>query len=75
VTSDDVQVRPLGAGDHEVWRELFGGYREFYGIAPDEAAVDRVWGWLQDPAHEVGGLVAEVDGTVVACAAVAWAVP
>ncbi|MCW2867746.1 MAG: family N-acetyltransferase [Marmoricola sp.] len=61
----DVRVRPVEAGDHAVWRELFEGYRAFYAIAPDDAAVDRVWDWLQDPGHEVGGLVAEVDGRVV----------
>lgn len=65
MASDDVRVRPLEAGDHEVWRELFAGYREFYEIDPDDDSEERVWGWLQDDAHEVGGLVAEVDGTVV----------
>ena len=27
--------------------------------------LDRVWGWLHDDAHELGGLVALVDDRVV----------
>ncbi|WP_232524908.1 GNAT family N-acetyltransferase [Nocardioides mangrovicus] len=61
-------VRPLEADDHDRWRELFAAYRAFYRLAPDDAVIDRVWGWLLDPAHELSGLVAEVEGAVVGIA-------
>ncbi|MBV9831121.1 MAG: GNAT family N-acetyltransferase [Marmoricola sp.] len=66
--SDDVEVRDLQDGDREAWRRLFAGYREFYECEPSEQVLDSVWGWLHDPDHELGGLVALVDGRVVGIA-------
>jgi len=66
--SDDVVVRDVAAGDREAWRRLFAGYREFYECEPSEEVLDRVWGWLHDDAHELGGLVALVDDRVVGIA-------
>lgn len=63
-----VVCRPPAEGDKARWAELFRGYMEFYHVPPDEAAVDKVWGWLFDPDHEVEGLVAELDGRVVGLA-------
>jgi GNAT superfamily N-acetyltransferase len=63
--STAVDVRPIEPGDHDAWAPLFAAYREFYEIAEDPAVVERVWGWIQDPAHETGALVAVVDGDVV----------
>ncbi|MCW2819223.1 MAG: family N-acetyltransferase [Marmoricola sp.] len=68
MTQGDVRVRPVEVGDRERWRELYAGYRGFYEQAPDDAVLDRVWGWLTDEDHEVDGLVAEVDGVVVGLA-------
>ena len=68
MTQDDVRVRPVATGDREAWRELYAGYRAFYELAPDDTVLDRVWGWLSEESHEVGGLVAEVDGVVVGLA-------
>ena len=66
--SDDVEVRDLQDGDREAWRRLFAGYREFYECEPSEQVLDQVWGWLHDPDHELGGLVATLDGRVVGIA-------
>ncbi len=63
----EVVVRNLETADREDWRRMFAAYREFYECEPeqDEQVLDRVWGWLHDDAHELGGLVALVDDRVV----------
>ncbi|WP_308122950.1 GNAT family N-acetyltransferase [Microbacterium marinilacus] len=63
-----VDIRPVATTDREAWAALFRGYRDFYALTPDEAVVDTVWGWLTDDAHELQGLVAEIDGAPVAIA-------
>ncbi|MET0999033.1 MAG: GNAT family N-acetyltransferase [Marmoricola sp.] len=60
-----VVVRPIEPADHDVWAPLFAAYREFYELEAEPEVVERVWGWLQDPAHEENALVAAVDGDVV----------
>ncbi|MHA7986272.1 GNAT family N-acetyltransferase [Rathayibacter sp. CAU 1779] len=55
-------VRGVEPRDQQRWRELFAGYRDFYELAPDDAVLSTVWGWLTDADHEVRGLVA-VDDT------------
>ena len=61
-------IRPVVPADEARWRELFRGYREFYHLPESEDVVSRVWGWLTDSEHECNGLVAEVDGRIVAIA-------
>ena len=61
----EVVVRPVEPEDREAWAALFRGYRTFYEIDEEPEAVDRVWGWLQDPGHEVDAIVAVLDGQVV----------
>lgn len=61
----DVVVRPIEPADRESWAPLFAAYREFYELEAEPAVVDRVWGWIQDPSHEVNAQVAVVDGDVV----------
>jgi GNAT superfamily N-acetyltransferase len=57
--------RPAEA-DRPGWRRLFGLYAEFYRMPLDDALAGRVWGWLQDPAHPVKGLIAKSStGAVV----------
>lgn len=64
-----VTVRPLRAGDREQWGARFGQYRDFYEYAPDADVVERVWGWLNDPAHESCAFVAcDAGGAVVGIA-------
>ena len=64
----EISVRAVAADDRQRWEELFHGYRTFYENPHDEAVAERVWGWLLDPAHQVEGLVAELDGAVVGIA-------
>lgn len=67
MTSDPVvPVRPLAAADETRWRELFAGYRRFYGLPESEEVVSRVWGWITDPGHECEALVADGDDRIVA---------
>lgn len=63
-----VVVRPVEAGDEAAWKTLYRGYRDFYRLTPDDAVIDRVWAWIQDPATVVEGLVAELDGELVGLA-------
>ena len=64
----EVTIVPL-APEHEAdWRRLYRGYMAFYKRPEDESVLDRLWGWLHDPAHEVQGLVALRDGRPVGLA-------
>ena len=63
-----VEIVTLAAEHHGRWRTLFQGYADFYGRPSDDAHKDRVWGWLMDPAHELEGYVALVDGEPVGLA-------
>lgn len=47
-----------GAEHRGDWDNLYSGYAEFYRTPQTPEMRDRVWGWLQDPAHEVDGLIA-----------------
>lgn len=51
-------VRAVAPGDEAAWRGLYRGYRRFYEMPDDEAAIDTVWSWLGDADHEVDGFVA-----------------
>lgn len=64
----EVLVRPTAAADESAWRQLYRAYREFYKVEHNDAAIDTVWRWIHDPAHETRGLVAEHDGVVVGLA-------
>ncbi|MGN6742975.1 MAG: GNAT family N-acetyltransferase [Amnibacterium sp.] len=68
MTEGDVLIRPLEQADHDRWAELYRGYRAFYELAPSDDVVERVWGWLRDPAAELSAFVAERDGRVVGLA-------
>lgn len=57
-----VTVRPVTPADESAWRELYRGYRDFYGALHSDAALDTVWSWLHDTSHETRGLLACVDG-------------
>lgn len=57
----DLVVRPSRDSDGPQWAELYRGYREFYRLPPDDAVVERVWGWVCEPGHEVNSLVATVE--------------
>lgn len=50
------------------WGRLFDGYNVFYGRTPSTEVTGTVWRWLQDPAHELEGVLALDEGTVVGLA-------
>ncbi|HEY4251559.1 MAG TPA: GNAT family N-acetyltransferase [Roseomonas sp.] len=54
-----VPVEPHHRAD---WERLYEGYAAFYKVAQTAEMRATVWGWIQDPAHEVKALVA-LDGT------------
>jgi GNAT superfamily N-acetyltransferase len=55
-------VRPVRPDDEQRWSELYAGYRDFYRLPQDAAAVATTWGWVIAGQHGLRGLVA-VDGT------------
>lgn len=59
-----VEVRPITdcAAYRADWQRLFTGYVNFYKREMTPEIADRVWAWLQDPAHTLEGLMAFVDG-------------
>lgn len=61
-------VRPARQDDRERWGELYRSYAEFYRVEQSDAAAERVWAWIHDPAHEVGCLLVEAEGRVVGLA-------
>ena len=63
-----MQIRRPVAGDRDAWGALYAGYADFYRVEQTEAMRERVWGWIHDPAHETGALVAESDGKLVGLA-------
>lgn len=61
-------ARPIEGRDRERWRELFRAYGDFYETEFADDVLDRVWGWLLEPDHDVRGFVAEHDGAIVGIA-------
>ena len=51
-------VRRVVRSDQPRWAELFAGYRDFYGLGTDSAAVARTWEWVVGEQHGLIGLVA-----------------
>lgn len=54
----ELRILPPTAAHRAGWDRLYQGYAEFYRVAQTPEMRDRVWSWLQDPAHEVNGLLA-----------------
>jgi GNAT superfamily N-acetyltransferase len=57
-------VRAPAPSDRVRWGQLYAGYADFYRVTQSESDRDQVWAWIDDPAHEVGCLVAERDGRI-----------
>ncbi len=58
---NDVRIVPLAPAHRPEWERLFRCYALFYQRPdPDAAHLERLWGWLQDPTHELEGLVAVI---------------
>lgn len=60
------RVRPPVESDYLRWRELYQGYADFYRTPQPDSAARRVWGWINDPGHEVNALLVEDEGGQVA---------
>ncbi len=44
------------------WRQLYNGYATFYKREMTDDIAENVWRWLNDPTHEVNGIIALADG-------------
>ena len=68
-----VEVRSTAESDSSVWKDLYSGYRTFYRLADDSAAVDRTWQWVIAGEHSMLGLVAVDDQDIpIAFANLRW---
>jgi GNAT superfamily N-acetyltransferase len=58
MTSQNIQILPLGKDHHSAWLPLWRGYQAFYktDIAPEVSAV--TWSRLLDPAEPMGAALA-----------------
>lgn len=50
-------VTDLATTDRQAWEQLYRGYGDFYEVAMPAAKLERVWGWLHDPTHELNAIV------------------
>lgn len=64
----ELVIRPVEPGDLGAWQRLYQCYATFYQRPMDERILATVWGWLGDPAHELEGLLAVLDGHPVGLA-------
>ncbi|WP_456285758.1 GNAT family N-acetyltransferase [Microbacterium sp. JZ70] len=53
-----LSVRPVDARDSDEWAALYRGYRAFYRLPDDPAAVATTWTWVREGAYGLVGLVA-----------------
>jgi ribosomal protein S18 acetylase RimI-like enzyme len=60
-----MDVRAVAPTDRAAWTALFTEYGDFYHSTFDERVLDGVWSWLMDESHEVNGIVAVREGSVV----------
>ena len=65
----EIRVRAVRPEDFPQWRVLYRGYADFYKVDQTEGAAALVWSWVNEPSHEVNGLVAEdTDGRLIGLA-------
>ena len=68
-----IEVRSTEERDSSDWKDLYSGYRAFYQLADDSAAVDRTWQWVIAGEHSMLGLVAVDDQDIpIAFANLRW---
>ncbi|WP_329127733.1 GNAT family N-acetyltransferase [Streptomyces sp. NBC_01465] len=49
VRGEGVRISAVRPEDRALWQPLFEQYCAFYDVDADQAHVDRVWAWIQDP--------------------------
>jgi GNAT superfamily N-acetyltransferase len=55
--------------DHRTaWDELYAGYARFYEVTQTQKMRDKVWRWINDPAHQVKAFLALADAKPVGLA-------
>ena len=67
-SSTPYTVRAIAEADRARWRELYGGYLDFYKTRITEDQLEEGWSWLCDDAHKVRGLVADGPRGVIGLA-------
>jgi len=64
-----IHIEPPTPEDKAAWAALFQGYRRFYEMPDDPDVIERVWGWIHDPAHQTECLLArDADGAAIGLA-------
>jgi GNAT superfamily N-acetyltransferase len=58
MSDQSLRILPLEESHREAWERLYAGYADFYRTEQTPEMRARVWGWTQDPAHEVSGFIA-----------------
>ncbi|HEY8913868.1 GNAT family N-acetyltransferase [Lacisediminihabitans sp.] len=56
------RIRDIQPGDAESWARLYSGYRSFYEVSADDAAVATTWAWMLGRLHGLRGIVAVAPG-------------
>ena len=67
-----INVRAVTVDDAKAWAALYGGYRAFYALPEDPAAVTRTWQWVLNGEHGLTGLVATANEIPVGLANLRW---
>jgi len=60
-----VIVRGVEQADRSAWDALYAEYAAFYEVTQTPQMRAHVWDWIMDDAHEVDGLIADADGTLI----------
>ncbi|HWL70925.1 MAG TPA: GNAT family N-acetyltransferase [Geminicoccus sp.] len=55
------RIVPITPEHRDDWERLYAAYAAFYKVEQTPEMRARVWGWLQDPDHEVTGFLALDD--------------
>jgi GNAT superfamily N-acetyltransferase len=58
MSQSEIAIVPVAAAHQPGWRVLYEGYATFYRRPMNDTIAETVWSWLNDPAHELEGLVA-----------------
>lgn len=63
-----ITIGPIRDEYRTQWRTLYNGYAAFYKREMTDTIAATVWGWLQDPNHELEGALALRDDVPVGLA-------
>lgn len=63
-----MKARSLAKDDFEGWLVLYHCYAEHYKVELTKQIIETTWGWLNDPAYPVEGIVADGEAGLVGLA-------